>query len=137
MDDTFDILTEGHRPKGKQRTVGELRTLVCRCSYPGYTFKVGLDDSRCYIQIVCDGADTTTGEPMAWSGRKWMLSPFMTDTEVVQTCWAAVQRAILHEASELFRFDDAAIYDRHISVHRLVELTGRWDALDARESPHA
>jgi hypothetical protein len=135
-DDAFAILSV--HPRGLGRTVQELFKVVHRCTYPGFTFKCAIEGGvRPYIQIACSGTDTATGEPMDWTGRKWMLSGWMTDTEIVHTCWAAVQRAILHEASELFRFDDASIFDRHLSVHHLVELAGRSDALDARDSPHA
>ena len=120
------------------KSLAELETLVARCRYPGFTFKVAGEIADPWFQIVCpDGVDTTTGEPVAWKGRKWKLSQWMTDTEVVQSVWAAVQRALLHEASELFKFDGAAIYDRHVSVHRLVDLRQRDDALDGRDEIHS
>jgi hypothetical protein len=117
------------------RDLASIEVLVARCRYPDFTFKVVAQDADVWLQVVCDGQDTSTGEPMQWKGRKWKLSYHMTDTEIVQTAWAAVQRALIHEASELFRFDGVAIFDRHLSVHRLVELGRRDDALDGREPP--
>lgn len=120
------------------RTTGEIERIVKRCSFPGFDFDVGIHDpsqwnSPFYLQVVCkDGVDTATGEPASWKGRKWQLSHWMTDTEIVQTAWLAVQRALMHEACELFRFDDVAIYDRHLSVHKLVELASASDAQDGR-----
>lgn len=116
------------------RNAAELRAIVDRCTYPGFKFEVHQKDFTTYLQIVGAGPDNVTGEPITWNGRKWLLSHYMTDTEIVQTCWAAVQRALLHEASEVFRFDDAAIFDRHLSVHRLVEMTGMSDAIDGRDN---
>lgn len=120
------------------KTLEEIETCIARCRYPGFEFKVAGGIVDPWFQIVCpDGRDTTTGEPIEWKGRKWKLSRWMTDTEIVQSVWAAVQRALIHEASELFRFDDVAIYDRHISVHRLAELARRGDALDGRDEIHS
>lgn len=120
------------------KTLDELEVVVARCRYPGFEFKVSGTPDEPWFQVVCpEGTDTATGAPMAWKGRKWKLSKWMTDTEIVQTVWAAVQRALLHEASELFRFDDCAIYDRHLSVHRLVDLCRRDDALDGRDEIHS
>lgn len=115
-----------------------IRSVVARCTYPGFNFLVGEDDAGKYgvlpyLQIECpEGFDTTTGEPMSWRGRKWKLSFYMTDTELVNTVWAAVQRALLHEACELFKFREVAIFDRHINVHRLVELASGGGSIDAR-----
>lgn len=106
-----------------RKTFEEIEVLVARCRYPGFEFVLKEEGGECWMQVRCpDGKDTKTGEPMDWKGRKWKLSYWMTDTEVVQTVWAAIQRALIHEACELFTFDGAAIYDRHLSVHRLADL---------------
>ena len=55
-------------------------------------------------------------------GRKWQLSQWMTTTEIVQTCWAAVQRAELHEAAEKFTYNGADIFNTHLSADALVIL---------------
>lgn len=125
------------------RTIASIRELVARCSFPGFEFLVVFESTgdmtagdRTYLQVVCqEGKDTATGEPMVWKGRKWLISQHSTDTEIVQTVWAAVQRALAHEACELFKFDGAAIYDRHLDVHKLVELRTQALALDGRERP--
>jgi len=130
------------------RTLESIRSVVELIDYPGYVFNVHVDNAfstggedspgRPWLQITCpEGENTVTGEPMAWKGRKWFLSYHMTDTEIVQTAWAAVQRALMHEASELFKFQDHAIFDRHLDVYLLAELCNAYgdDALDGREPP--
>jgi hypothetical protein len=123
------------------QTIHTIRALIDQCSYPGFEFIVSADgdvDQYPWFQLDCpDGTDTRTGKPLPWKGRKWKLSWHMTDTEVVQTVWAAIQRAILHEASELFLFTGVAIYDRHINVHALANFAADPDILDGREEPEA
>lgn len=64
--------------------------------------------------------------------RKWQLSYWMTPTEVVQTCWAAIQRAVLHEASEQFKYKGQDIYNTHMRVDHLAKLRQCHDALEHR-----
>lgn len=119
--------------RARRRNRAEIERIIDACEYPGFEFKLGEDPApingllstppRLWLQVCCpNGTDTKTGKPLAWKGRKWMLSYFMTDTEVVHTVWAAIQRALLHEASELFQFQGARIFDRHISVHDLAHM---------------
>lgn len=125
------------------QTAESIKALIARCSYPGFEFEFGeIGDARGYggpagvprIRVHCpDGICNVTGVSMPWNGRWWELSYRMVDTEVVQTAFAAVKRALEHEALEKFRFDDAAIYDRHIDVHHLVALRQQTDSLDERK----
>ena len=68
------------------------------------------DGNRQYLQV-SDGK---------WTGRKWMLSPHMTDGEVVQTTLAAVLAWYEHEARETFKFRGAAIFNPHLSLDALI-----------------
>ena len=49
-------------------------------NYQHETWKLMLDldqkgGNRPYIQVVANGVDQHTGNPMQWSGRKWYLLP--------------------------------------------------------------
>ena len=114
-----------------------IRAVVEQCTYPGFEWILVEQNGTLWFQLRCpDGEDTATGEAMDWKGRKWIISKHSTDTEIVQTVWAAVQRALLHEASELFRFKGQPIFDRHINVHMLADLRANEpDVLDGRPLP--
>ena len=80
------------------------------------------DEERPYIQIKCEnGTDTVTGEPTSWTGDKWMMSPHMCDTEVVRKVYKAYIAALMHEADEIFKYKDVAIFDHHYSADALAE----------------
>ncbi|UTC29674.1 hypothetical protein BAJUN_00440 [Bajunvirus bajun] len=119
-----------------KRSWEEIYDTLAKVTYPGFEFllvNVGAakpEDDTAFLQIRCpEGTDTMTGAPMDWKGRKWQMSRWMTDTEIVQTAWAAVERALMHEAAELFRFKDQPIFDRHFNVHMLAELRAGGDAV--------
>lgn len=81
-----------------------------------------------------NGTDNVSGAPLAWKGRKWLLSKHMTDGEIVQTTFLALMTAIEHEAREQFFYKGEAVFDPHYDIEKLVELHRRPDALKEREA---
>jgi hypothetical protein len=78
------------------------------------------DGERPYLQIKCENAVcTVTGELTSWTGGKHMLSPYMCKTEVVRKAYDAYIAAVKHEADEVFKYKDVAIYDHHYSADAL------------------
>lgn len=83
---------------------------------------IGQDDQRWYFQIFCEGRCNVTGRDMNWSGRKWHLSKYMTDGELVQTVLKACLTAAEHEIREQFKYRGVSIFDPHYDIEKLVEL---------------
>lgn len=51
--------------------------------------------------------------------RKWYISPFMTDSEIIRTAYLAVQQAEIHEIAERFTFCGIRIFDPHMNYPAL------------------
>ena len=68
-------------------------------------------------------------------GRKWRLSLFATDTEIVQTALKAVLTFEEHETREAFRYKEQAIYSPHYDVETLVHVCRMGHNNDARKEP--
>ena len=79
---------------------------------------------RLFIQIQFDCTNNYSGEPYRSYCRKWYLSPFMTNTEIVRTAYKAYEAAVIHEMQENFTYKDVAIFDPHRNVELLVSLDG-------------
>lgn len=107
------------------------RDILAHVSYRDWIFDV-VRIGGAAIALRVSFTDSETGEE--WTGRKWYLSPHMTDSEVIQTALLAVLQAEEHEARERFRVDGQAIYGPHLNAWDLVEvLKARGDgALDTR-----
>lgn len=101
--------------------------------YPGMAFLVKMDSGRPYLQLECDGLCNDTGEPIEWRGRKWMLSTFMTKSEVVGTAFLAVATALEHEAREKFKYKGESIYSPHYDVDKLAQLRADPDSQETRD----
>ena len=83
-------------------------------------------NGRLYLQIQFDAVDNLTGsEDYRSYCRKWYLSPHMTTQEIVRTAWLAYQGAVLHEASEQFKYKGEMIFGPHIDPEALVEVADR------------
>lgn len=56
------------------------------------------------------------------SGRKWRLSPHMTESEIVGTAFAAYKAWLEHEMMESFTYCGVAVFNPHISIQARVEM---------------
>ena len=105
--------------------------LLQRVTYKDWDFVVGRDsgpDGEVWVQVIfeADGA--------LQKCRKWRLSKFMTDSEIVQTAFAAVRAAEEHETREHFRLDETPIFGPHFSVESMLEFA-RTANYDVRRDP--
>ena len=111
--------------------VNEMREVLTRVRYLDWAFVVKLDGDRPYLQVQFMASDTRYGGgPTHQTGRKWFLSPHMTESELVGTAFKAVITAVEHEARENFKYKGRPIYGPHIPIEKL------WIAaeyVDARE----
>lgn len=97
------------------------KALLADITCPGLDFEAGKDAPGVYwLRVSCpSGADSVTGAPYPWHGRKWRLSPQMTDGEVVQTAFLALMTALEHEAREKFKFRGVAVFGPHFDIDAL------------------
>lgn len=101
-----------------------IQKLLSHISYKDWAFHCGMvGEDHFYLQIrFKDGQET-------WSGRKWLLSQHMTESEIYQTALKAVLTAEEHEAREKFLVGGRAIFGPHIHHMALANVC---DHLDVR-----
>lgn len=79
-------------------------------------------DSRIYLQAFAVNARcAVNGTAVHWRGRKWYLSPHMTDSEIVSTAFKAFLTAEEHECRERFRYKGQRIFGPHMDVDTLAD----------------
>lgn len=89
--------------------------------YKNWELVLGFDGTRPFIQWVFTAPCSTTGEVKRWTCRKWHLSPFMVEGEIVQTAFAAALQAEEHECREFFTYCGVAPFNPHIKFSSLME----------------
>ena len=78
---------------------------------------------RIFIQAEYDSPCTLTGEKQSWKGRKYYLSEYMTDDEVIKTCYVAFEQAVKHEVMEGFKVDNIILFNPHINYEELLKIS--------------
>lgn len=78
---------------------------------------------RQYIQIVYTDRCHRTGQLKQWKGRKWYLSSYMTDDEIVKTAFAACKTVLEHEVMEGFTVNSKAPFNPHINFEALLRVS--------------
>lgn len=108
-------------------TLREQKTIIADVSYRDW--RIGLYNRTSsghggiavrYLQVEFDDTDNyNPGEAYASKGRKWLISPHMTKSELVLTAWKAILTAIEHEAREQFTYRGRTIFGPHMDVDML------------------
>lgn len=117
------------------KTLQDFLLIFAEVHFRDWRFCVEVRDSApdvFYLVIEFDEPCNVTGKPATQRSRKWLLSPHMTRSEVVQTAWLAVKTAMEHEMREQFLFRGEAIFGPHFDVGALINLCIA-KAVDVRE----
>jgi hypothetical protein len=115
-------------------TKEDVERIVAGVSFLDRRFRVLEKGDGFLVQLEYDERCVVTGELKLQRARKWYVSPWSTETEVVETCWAAVCRSQMHVAGEHFTYRGRRVYSPHFNVEARVELVDG-DRFDAREEP--
>ena len=78
---------------------------------------------RIFLQVVYEAPCTKTGEYQTFKGRKWYLSEFMTDDEVIKTAYSAFEACVKHEVMEGFKVDGIILFNPHINYEELLKIS--------------
>ena len=113
------------------KTNFEIQLILDNISYKDWDIVFREEGARPYLQIQFMAPDSFTGVVERQYCRKWMLSRFMTDSEVVRTAYKAIEAAVLHEMQEDFRYNGEPIFRPHMDVEDLWQLSAS-DKVDKR-----
>jgi len=122
------------RSKTKKPVVGmsfeELTKILAKISYKDWKFRVLKKGDGYLVQAFFNAPCTVNGgESTVQPTRKWYVSRWACESEVVRTVFKLVSAAELHEREENFKYMDAVIFDPHRDVKELAKL----NKLDVRK----
>lgn len=80
-----------------------------------------------YLQGSYQEPDTVTSVWEIQKTRRWLLSPAMTESEIVTTCFKCLMTSQEHKAREWFHFKGKSIFGPHYNVNDLLEICDRVD----------
>lgn len=127
---TTTTTTEPKTKVAQGKTLGEIKAIVALCSFRGYDFLVRETHGGIVLQAEYFDADILTEVMEKQLTRKWLLSPAMTKSEIVQTAFKCVFTSMEHRAREYFQYRGKRVFGPHFDVDGLWEIC---DRLDVRE----
>jgi len=77
---------------------------------------------RIYIQLEYLDKCSKTNKIDRWKSRKWYLSDYMTDDEIIKTCYLAFEVCVKHEILENFKVDGKALFNPHHDYSALLKI---------------
>jgi len=108
------------------KTLSDLQAFVAdiQCSVAGLQWEIHCDwmGDNYYIQLRYIEPCIITGEPGLQSGRKWYVSRWSAENEVVQTVLKAALTSAEHMVREHFYYKGVRIFNPHLSLAALTEL---------------
>lgn len=104
------------------QTLKSIRQILDDVRFRRHDFIVKPKNDGFYLQVVYVEGDVQSGVPTEQHGRKWLLSPHMTKSEIVQTAFKAVLTSEEHRAREHFTYKGKRIFGPHFDVDDLVAI---------------
>jgi len=69
--------------------------------------------------------DKPDGPPILQKGRKWYISSYATESEIVQTCLLACLTSMEHRTREHFKYRGYRLFGPHIDIHAHIDASSR------------
>lgn len=112
------------------RLISRAERLLRSIQFPGYIFAVTRGNGCVYMRGSYDEPCSISGAMETQHTRKWLLSPAMTDSEIVFTALKLCLTSMEHRTREFFTYKGERIASPHLDVEDLVRLCqqGRADA---------
>jgi hypothetical protein len=102
--------------------IARLKDVLSRIEFEGYTWEAREAHGGVVVLGTYTEPDTYTGVPEQQSTRKWLVSPHMTDSEIVQTVFKLCATSMEHRLREHFTYRGRRVFGPHFDVEDLVGL---------------
>jgi hypothetical protein len=116
------------------KTYQEIEAILREVAFPDRRFLLHVKGDGFLLQVTYMEADVETGVVEEQRARKWYISPFSTETEIVETALLAIQRSMMHVVGEHFTYRGRRVYSPHFHIENRVELCDL-GAFDQRPPP--
>lgn len=115
----------------RAKTQGEIEEILAHVSYADRTFELLPKGDGFLLRLFYMEKDVETGKMELQKSRKHYVSPYMTESEIVETAFLCAQRSSEHVLREHFTYQGARIYSPHFHVRERLEIC-RHQLFDAR-----
>lgn len=118
-----------------KKTFEEVKEIIDQVSFKDRLFKVLKKGDGFLIQMQYIEADVRTGKMARQHTRKWYVSPWATESEIVQTALKCVLTSQEHIGREHFRYMGEKLYGPHMNVRDLIDMVTSNRLKEERRDP--
>jgi len=109
-----------------------IENIISQIRFPNRKFRLIEKGDGYLLQLFYDEPDIDTGHIMTHFTRKWYISPYMTESEIVEAAFSACKRSMEHYTCEHFLYKGRRVYSPHFNVNGKIFLCDQ-KAFDARK----
>ncbi len=113
----------------------DIKTIIDQVAFKDRLFKLLKKGDGFLLQMQYIETDVLTGKMAKQHTRKWYISPWATESEIVQTALKCVLTSQEHIGREHFKYMGEKVYGPHNNVRDLVELTRAGRLKQERRDP--
>lgn len=104
------------------KTLDEVKAIVESVKFNDRVFRVLTKGDGFLVQLQYWEEDIDTGKMELQRARKWYVSPYSTETEIVETCFGACRRSMDHVLKEHFTYKGRRVYSPHFNIAARIKL---------------
>ena len=108
-----------------KKTCADITAIIDNIKFEDREFRLLEKGDGFLFQVWYMEPDVETGKMERQMARKWYISPYATETEIIETVYAACQRSILHSLAERFTYKGRRIYSPHFHIEDRLEMCDR------------
>lgn len=118
----------------EKKSTEQIKTILANIQFMNWEIRLLEKGDGYLLQIIFMDVDVENPDlgPVPQHCRKWYVSPYSTESEIVETAWKAVKTAMEHEVREKFMYRGRRIFSPHFDVNKLVDLCDK-QAYDIRK----
>lgn len=117
------------------QTLNSIQAIINDISFKNERFVVLEKGDGFLLQLRYDEPDVDTGRMTEQHGRKWYISQYATDSEIIRTALKACITSAEHRVREHFYYRNQRVFGPHIDIHKLLSSSpSLWQ--DGRSDTH-
>jgi len=108
-----------------RKTRAEIEAILNQIEFMDRHFRLLRKGTGFLLQIVyyeADVDDPTSTKPVIQKARKWYVSPFSTETEIVETAFKACRVSMDHVLKEHFLYRGHRVYSPHFDINARIKM---------------
>lgn len=105
-----------------QKTKAEIQKIIDNVKFMDRSFRLLEKDDGFLFQLQYFEPDVETGEMLLQRARKWYISPWSTETEIVETIFKACRISMNHVTKEHFTYKGERVYSPHFDINARLKM---------------